>query len=98
MKGLPTLGVLHVSLLFKPVVIVATGSGIGPCLSFLQNHGPQWPVRVVWSTRSPEATFGTGIIEAVLDADQDAIIIDTKETGYPELPAVVYSQCRVHSS
>ena len=96
MRGTPTLGVLHVALLFEPIVIVATGSGIGPCLSFLQMHRSR-AIRVVWSARSPIATYGPRIIEAVLKTDKDAIIVDTKITGHPNLPAIVYSQYKVSS-
>ena len=61
MKGLPTLGVLRISLLFKPVIIAATGSGIGPCLSLLELH-TAWPVRVVWSAKSPVVTYGSVLV------------------------------------
>lgn len=97
MKGLPTLGVVHISLLFKPVVVVATGSGIGPCLSFLQMHR-RWPVRIVWSARFPEVTYGTSVVESVLKSDKDAIIIDTKKTGTPDLTGIVYASYKVRNT
>lgn len=97
MRGVPTIGVIRVALLFKPLVVVATGSGIGPCLSFLQTH-PTWPVRVVWSARNPKVTYGVRIIDTVLKADKDAVIIDTRKTGHPDLAAVVYSQYKVRRS
>lgn len=84
MKGLPALGVVHIAHLFKPLVVVATGSRIGPCLSFLQMY-PQWPVRIVWSARLPEQTYGFKILDAILKTDRDAVIIDTKKTGKPDL-------------
>lgn len=90
-RGTPTIGVMRIGLLFQPVVLVTTGSAIGPCLSFLQMH-PTWPVRVIWSARHPLETYGVQIVETVLKADKDAIIIDTKSTGYPDLPAIAYSQ------
>ncbi|KAF2161739.1 hypothetical protein M409DRAFT_69547 [Zasmidium cellare ATCC 36951] len=93
MKGLPTLGVVHISSLFKPVVVVATGSGIGPCLSFLQMHR-RWPVRIVWSARFPEVTYGTSVVASMLESDKDAIIIDTKKTGTPDLAGIVYASYR----
>lgn len=94
MRELPTLDVMHIALLSKPIVVCAIGSGISPCLSFVQTH-PIIPVRVVWSARSPEITYSPQIIEAVLKADRDAIIIDTKATGRPDLPVILYSQYKV---
>ena len=37
-RGIPTLGVLHVAPIFKKMVLVATGSGIGPILSLLNKR------------------------------------------------------------
>lgn len=93
-KGRPSLGVIYSPILFSPLVIVATGSGIAPCLSFIESY-PGWPVRIVWSARFPEVTYGTKIIETVLAADRDAIIIDTRETGRPNLPALMYAAYKV---
>jgi len=89
-RGAPTTGVLRISSLFKPIVIIATGSGIGPCLSFL-NVRREHPVRVIWSARFPEATYGREVMAKVLRADKDAIIIDTKKTGHPKLIALAYA-------
>lgn len=77
MKGAPVYGVLRVAAVFSPVVIVATGSGIGPCLSLF--HGlPKHNVRILWSTPSPLQTYGQGIIDGVLAADPNAVIVDTR--------------------
>lgn len=89
-RGAPTTGVMRVSSLFKPIVVVTTGSGIGPCMSFL-NVRPDHPMRVVWSARSPEATYGREIFANVLRADRNAVVIDTKKTGLPNLAAIVYA-------
>ncbi|KAF2725154.1 hypothetical protein K431DRAFT_317679 [Polychaeton citri CBS 116435] len=83
-RGAPTLGVMRVATLFKPIVVVATGSGIGPCLSFISIRH-DYPMRVLWSARFPEATYGSSIMRTVLAADKDAIIIDTRRTGHPNL-------------
>lgn len=84
LRGAPTIGVMRLALLFRPIIIVATGSGIGPCLSFL-NLNREHPMRVLWSTRSPETTYGYGIIRDVLEADPRAVIVDTTKM-----------RCRVH--
>ncbi|EMC93896.1 hypothetical protein BAUCODRAFT_48961, partial [Baudoinia panamericana UAMH 10762] len=89
-RGAPTTGVMRVSSMFHPLVVVATGSGIGPCLSWLNMHHG-YPVRVIWSARSPETTYQSTMIRDVLRADPQALIIDTKQTGTPDLVALVYS-------
>lgn len=76
-KGAPVYGVLRVAAVFSPVVIVATGSGIGPCLS-LFNGRPDLNVRILWSTPSPLKTYGQAIIDGVLAADPNAVIVDTR--------------------
>lgn len=96
-RGAPTTGVLRIATLFKPIVIVATGSGIAPCLSLLQvyqNH----PMRIIWSARSPELTYGCRIMNAVLQADPQAMIIDTQKTGTPDLVALTYAlYCKIEA-
>lgn len=89
-RGAPVTGVMRVATLFQRIVIVATGSGIGPALSFM-NVRPDWPMRVIWSARDPENTYGMEIINAVLRADLRAIIVDTKKLGYPNMPALMYA-------
>lgn len=81
-RGAPTRGVLHVAHLFRPLVLVATGSGIGPCLSLLQVH-PDLPLRVVWSARAPLQTYGREVVDAVLRADDRAVVVDTQRLGKP---------------
>lgn len=76
-RGAPTNGVTRIATLFTPVLVVATGSGIGPCLSFLQPH-PSYPVRILWSCRRPLQTYGTDILDAVFKADPRAIVVDPR--------------------
>lgn len=92
-RGVPTLGVIRIALLFKKVIVIATGSGIGPCLSLLQSR-PDHPMRVLWSAPSPVATFGWDIVKAVKRADPDSVIIDTKQTGRPDMVALAYALYR----
>ncbi|KAI4596081.1 hypothetical protein KJ359_006375 [Pestalotiopsis sp. 9143b] len=88
-RGLPQFGVIRVAGLFSPVTIVATGSGIGPCLSlFVQT--PDHPVRIIWSARSPETTYGQKVIDVVRRADPHALILDTKTYGRPDLVTLAY--------
>ncbi|KAJ7098622.1 hypothetical protein B0H15DRAFT_584494 [Mycena belliarum] len=87
-RGYPMHGLLYTSKLFKKVVVVATGSGIGPCLSLF--YADVTPRRIFWSTPNPEVTYGAKIVEAVKKADPDAWIWDTKQMGRPDMLAVTY--------
>ncbi|KAI0200546.1 hypothetical protein F4808DRAFT_428226 [Astrocystis sublimbata] len=84
-RGAPLHGLLYTSRLFKRIVVVATGSGIGPCLSLL--FADVTPRRVLWSTRTPEKTYGPRVINEVLRADPKAVIWDTTAKGYPDIVA-----------
>ncbi|KAK7713975.1 hypothetical protein SLS57_007262 [Botryosphaeria dothidea] len=86
----PNQGMAAITKLFSPVVMIATGSGIGPCLGFFVGK-PRHDVRIIWSTRNPRRTYGDAVIAAVRNADPHARIIDTDETGRPDLPALAYS-------
>jgi hypothetical protein len=87
-RGYPLHGLLYTSRLFKRIVVVATGSGIGPCLSLL--YADCTPRRVLWSTPNPELTYGPKIMNAVLKADPDAIVWNTKTLGRPDMVALTY--------
>lgn len=89
-KGVPKPGVLGLSLIFKRVVIVTTGSGIGPCLSIIASRTRRTTCRVLWTGPRPEQTFGSEIVEYVRRADPDAVIIDSKKEGRPDMVALSY--------
>ncbi|OHE97889.1 tat pathway signal sequence [Colletotrichum orchidophilum] len=88
-RGVPQYGVLRVAGLFEPCIVIATGSGIGPCLSLFVQR-PDHPVRIIWSTQRPAETYGQAVIDTLYRADPDAVIIDTKKTGRPDLVAITY--------
>ncbi|KAI1757791.1 acetyl-CoA synthetase-like protein [Xylaria castorea] len=87
-RGALTSGVLTIAPLFKKVVLVATGSGIGPCLPVILEG--RVPARIVWSTPHPRETFGDEIINSVLQADPQAVIWNTRTQGKPDLTAIAY--------
>jgi hypothetical protein len=87
-RGIPTLGVLHVAPIFRKMVLVATGSGIGPIMSLL--HKKDIPCRILWSTKDPEITYSQGVIETVRRADPEAVIINTTVYGRPDLVRLSY--------
>lgn len=91
-RGYPLHGVLYTSRLFKRIVVVATGSGIGPCLSLL--YANMTPTRVLWSTPNPEMTYGDKIIKAIQKVDDNAVIWNTRERGRPDMVALTYQLVR----
>ncbi|KAL4790844.1 hypothetical protein BDV19DRAFT_382025 [Aspergillus venezuelensis] len=82
-RGLPTCGVMRIATLFNRLVLVATGSGIGPLLGHIQD--PTCPFRLVWSTPNPADTFGRSIVDDIYGADPGAVVHDTKNQGRPDL-------------
>lgn len=87
-KGIPTAGVGNIDKLFKRVVWIATGSGIGPTLPHLLAHTA--PARLVWSTRTPRETYGDTLVDEILEAEPNALIWDTNENGRPDLVQLAY--------
>ena len=88
-RGIPTVGVLCMAQIFRKVIIVTTGSGIGPCLGTMMNI-PATKCRVLWSAPSPKHTFGDEIYERVLEIDPNAVMIDTDAVGRKDLVSLAY--------
>lgn len=84
-KGHPKAGVLSLSCLFPRVIILTTGSGVGPALSSLLDRPRGQFVRLIWSTRTPLHTYGARMLSLVHEADENALIIDTSAMGRPDL-------------
>ena len=94
-RGIPTRGVLHIAPIFKKLVIVATGSGIGPVLSLLSAR--DIPCRVLWSARDPVNTYAKNILDEVFVADPKALVYDTKildPNKRPDLLRIAYGLYR----
>jgi hypothetical protein len=87
-KGIPRAGVGNIEKLFRKVVWVATGSGIGPCLPHLLAN--EVPSTLVWSTRNPRTTYGDDVVEDILRVQPEALIWDTDQDGKPDLVALAY--------
>lgn len=82
-KGVATAGVANIEVLFKKVVYVATGSGIGPCLPHLLAN--KVPAKLVWATRDPRKTYGDALVDEILARHPDALIWDTHKQGKPDM-------------
>ena len=91
-KGITTAGVAHIETLFRKVVYVATGSGIGPVMPHLLAQNV--PIHLIWSTRSPRKTYGDALIDEILRVQPDALIWDTDERGKPDLVELAYRACQ----
>ncbi len=87
-KGFPTAGVGNVEKLFKKVLYVATGSGIGPCLPHLIAN--EVDSNLVWSTRTPEKTYGQDLVDEIMESRPKSIIWDTIEKGKPDMLELTY--------
>ncbi|THY94898.1 hypothetical protein D6C92_04652 [Aureobasidium pullulans] len=90
-KGAPIYGVMRVALMFKKVLVVATGSGIGPCLSFLESC-PDHPMHVVWMGSDPRESYGDAIVNSVFEADSGACIVDTSKAGRGDITRLVHAR------
>ncbi|MGB1251554.1 MAG: hypothetical protein ACPG8W_13135 [Candidatus Promineifilaceae bacterium] len=88
-KGIPTAGVGNIDKLFKRVVWVATGSGIGPTLPHLLAQ--EVPAHLVWSTRTPRKTYGDGLVDEILAVQPNATIWDTTANGKPDMVKLTYA-------
>ncbi|CZS96383.1 related to non-ribosomal peptide synthetase [Rhynchosporium graminicola] len=91
-RGIPACGVLRIVPLFRSIVLVASGSGIGPCLPVI--YAKKVSCRIFWSTPHPEQNFGKEIMDAIKDADPNAVIHNTKTQGRPDMVAITYRLLR----
>lgn len=87
-RGVLVYGFAYVMRLYKKIIVVTTGSGIGPCLSFL-GDGNRPAMRVLWQTRSPLKTYGQGIIDLVKQMDPDPLVMDTDLTGRVDMVPII---------
>nr|RBQ86387.1 hypothetical protein FVER53263_20296 [Fusarium verticillioides] len=88
-RGVPTCGVMRIATLFNRIVVVATGSGIGPLLGHIVHQ--TCPTQLIWSTSRPEESFGKELVGQVRDAIPDAVIWNTKTQGRPDLVQMGYN-------
>jgi hypothetical protein len=88
-RGIPTVGVANVRKLFRKVVLVATGSGIGPVLGHLLDTTV--PSRLVWVTKNPRRTYGDAFVDEIEAAQPDAMIWDTGALGKPDVLQLAYA-------
>lgn len=88
-RGVPTCGVMRIATLFNNVVVIGTGSGIGPLLGHIQR--PSCKTQLIWSTKNPEKTFGKTLLNTIYKTIPDAVIHDTALKGRPDLTKMGYN-------
>lgn len=91
-RGVPTCGVMRVATLFNRIVLIGTGSGIGPLLGHITRQS--CPTQLIWSTPRPEETFGKEIVGLIRRHVPDAIIHDTKKEGRPDLVRMGFNMAK----
>lgn len=91
-KGITTSGVARIEVLFKKVVYVGTGSGIGPILPHLLAH--EVPNHLIWSTRSPRKTYGDDLVDEIENNTDSPLIWDTDKLGKPDLSKLALAAVR----
>ncbi|MGB3317228.1 MAG: hypothetical protein WBB85_22805 [Albidovulum sp.] len=91
-KGITTSGVARIEVLFRKVVYVGTGSGIGPILPHLL--AGEVPNRLIWSTRSPRKTYGEALVDEIEAHTEAPVIWDTDRHGKPDLSALALRAVR----
>jgi ferredoxin-NADP reductase len=91
LRGVPTVELANVRRLFRKVVFVTTGSGIGPGLGHPLDRDA--PSRLVWVTRTPRATYGDALVDEILAAQPGATIWNTDEQGKPYVLRLTYGAC-----
>ena len=88
-RGVATAGMANYGTVFRRVVYVVTGSGIGPVLAHVL--AARVPHTLVWVTRDPVRTYGQELVDEILTAQPDTVIWDTDERGRPDMVRLAFS-------
>ncbi|PAV16912.1 nonribosomal peptide synthetase 12 [Pyrrhoderma noxium] len=91
-RGIPTCGVLRIVPLFRRLVFVATGSGIGPCAPCILEK--RVPIRLLWTSPNIRKTFGDKLVDSILEASPGAVVYDTRKYGKPDMVKLTYRLVR----
>ncbi|KAF7416084.1 hypothetical protein PC9H_002344 [Pleurotus ostreatus] len=91
-RGIPTCGVLRIVPIFRRIVLVATGSGIGPCTPCILEQ--RLPIKLLWTSPDVRKTFGDKLVDSILSASPDAVIYDTRKHGKPDMVKLTYRLVR----
>ncbi|RYP40409.1 hypothetical protein DL767_001709 [Monosporascus sp. MG133] len=88
LRGVPTNGFGYVFRMFERIISATTGSGIGPCLSFIKD-ARRPDMRVVWQTKSPLKRYAQKTLDLVRRMDERPVMIDTSVSGRVDMLPIV---------
>lgn len=69
-----------------------SGSGIGPCLSFLDDENRP-ALKLLWQIRAPLKTYGQQPLDLVRRIDPEPVIMVTRESGGVDMLLQVLNLC-----
>ncbi|CAN8101303.1 unnamed protein product [Discula destructiva] len=92
-RGVPVFGFAHVMRMFTRIIVVTTGSGIGPCLAFVEEE-KRPAIRVLWQTRSPSKTYGQRTMDLLHRLDANPVILDTSRQARVDMLPIVMELSR----
>ncbi|CCL99706.1 uncharacterized protein FIBRA_01728 [Fibroporia radiculosa] len=78
-RGIPCYGVVRVTPLFRRVVMVATGSGIGPIAPVV--FAKRTEIQLLWTAPSARKTFGNKLVDSLLEAAPGSVIYEAAQYG-----------------
>lgn len=90
-RGVLTYGFAYAMRVFRRVVVVTTGSGIGPCLSFLGDDNRP-ALRVLWQTRAPHRNYGEEVLDLVRRLDPTPILLNSDQCGRVDMVPIILQQ------
>lgn len=96
-RGVPTCGVMRIVPIFRRVILVATGSGIGPIAPHV--FARPIPLRLIWTAPNVRQTFGDKLVDSILEAAPDTVIYGSLSSLHPSVRSVnmcLPSDTRVH--
>ncbi|KAI0057830.1 hypothetical protein BV25DRAFT_1811902 [Artomyces pyxidatus] len=91
-RGIPTGGVLRIIPLFRRVICVATGSGIGPFAPHILQERAS--IRLLWTAPNVRQTFGDELVDTILEKAPGAVVYDTRVHGKPDMVKLTYRMVR----
>ncbi|KZT65795.1 hypothetical protein DAEQUDRAFT_768520 [Daedalea quercina L-15889] len=91
-RGIPCYGVVRVTPLFRRVVMVATGSGIGPIAPVV--FAKKTEIQLLWTAPAVRKTFGDKLVDSLLEASPNSVIYDTRVHGRPDMVKLTYRMVR----
>ncbi len=71
-RGVPCYGVVRVTPLFRRVLLVATGSGIGPIAPVV--FAKKTKLQLLWTAPAVRKTFGDKLVDSLYAANPNAVI------------------------